>query len=281
VGSCNGLLCLFDYYFNGDDIFVWNPATSELKALPGACMVDTVSFGFDHKRNEFKVMRIRYVTEREPPVRITNLGVPVLRLKQVAEVYRLRSGGSWRKLAVNGDVPHSSTPNTRSRWAYANGVCFWWTSRRVKNEKIIAFDVSEEVFRTTPLPDASVLGRPSDVRALTVLNESVAMLVVRNESKWEGKSFDLWVLLEFGVKESWTPLLRIEAFPGLEWPLGFWKNGELFMENREGQLVYYDPFTKAVTKVEVNGNYIGMVEESLQVLAYSPTSHSIHGGRGV
>ena len=280
MGSCNGLLCLFDYYFDGDDIFVWNPANSELKALPGACMVDTVSFGFDHKRNEFKVMRIRYVTEREPPIRITNLGVPVLRLKQVAEVYRLRSGGSWRKLAVNGDVPDSSTPNTQSRWAYANGVCFWWTSRRVKDEKIIAFDVSEEVFRTTPLPDASVLGRPSDVRALTVLNESVAMLVVRNESKWEGKSFALWVLLEFGVKESWTPLLRIEAFPGLEWPLGFWKNGELFMENREGQLVYYDPFTKTETKVEVDGNYI-TVEESLQVLAYTPTSHSIHGGRGV
>jgi hypothetical protein len=63
-------------------------------------------------------------------------------------------------------------------------------------------------------------------------------------------------LLEFGVKESWTQLLRIEAFLGLEWPLGFWKNGELFMENREGQLVYYDPFTKTVRKVEADGNDI-------------------------
>ncbi|XP_059450991.1 F-box protein At3g07870-like [Corylus avellana] len=269
VGSCNGLLCLFDY-FAGGDIFVWNPATSELKALPGASRADTVSFGFDHKRNEFKVMRIRYVMDREPPV---------LSLNRVADVYSLRSGGSWRNLTVDGEVPDSNTPNSRCRWAYAYGVCFWWTSRRAEDEKIIAFDVSEEVFRTTPLPDASVLGRRSYVRALTVLNESVAMLVVRNESKWEGKSFDLWVLLEFGVKESWTQLLRIEAFPGLEWPLGFWKNGELFMENHEGQLVYYDPFTNTVTKVEVGDNDIDRVKESLQVLAYTPTSHSIHGGR--
>jgi F-box interacting protein len=277
VGSCNGLLCLFDY-FSGGDIFVWNPATSELKALPGASRVDTVSFGFDHKQNEFKVMRIRYV--REPPVFRLDRRVAVGRLNRVAEVYSLRSGGSWRNLTLDGAVPDSNTPNTRSRWAYANGVCFWSTLRGVEDEKIIAFDVSEEAFRTTPLPDASVLGRRSDVRALTVLNESVAMLVVRNESKWEGKSFDLWVLLEFGVKESWTQLLRIEAFPGLEWPLGFWKNGELFMENREGQLVYYDPFTKTVRKVEADGNDIDKVKESLQVLAFTPTSHSIHGGRG-
>ncbi|XP_059452505.1 F-box protein At3g07870-like [Corylus avellana] len=279
VGSCNGLLCLFDYLAGGE-IFVWNPATSELNALPGASRVETVSFGFDHKRNEFKVVRIRYVMNREMPIPRLIWGLPAFRLDLVAEVYRLRSGGSWRKLAVDGEVPDSNTPNSRSRWAYANGVCFWWTSLHMEHEKIIAFDVSKEVFRTTPLPDASVLGRRSDVRSLTVLNESVAMLVVRNESKWEGKSFDLWVLLEFGVKESWTQLLRIEALPGLEWPLGFWKNGELFMENREGQLVYYDPFTKTVTKVEVDENYINSVKESLQVLPYTPTSHSIHGGRG-
>ncbi|XP_062153284.1 F-box protein At3g07870-like [Alnus glutinosa] len=274
VGSCNGLLCLFDY-FSGGDIFVWNPATSELKALPCESNdVDTVCFGFDHKLNEFVVMRTRYVPERDPPVFITNRGVKVLRLNRVAEVYRLRSGDSWRKLIVDGDVPDCNGPNSRSRWAYANGVCYWWTLRGVEDEKIVAFDVSEEVFRTTPLPDASVLGRRSDVRALTVLNESVAMVVVRNKSKWEGKLFDIWVLLEFGVKESWTRLLRIEAFPGLEWPLGFWKNGELFMENGEGELVLYDPFTQTVRNVEVDHG----AKESLQVLAYTPISASIEGG---
>ncbi|XP_062151810.1 F-box protein At3g07870-like [Alnus glutinosa] len=174
VGSCNGLLCLFDY-FSGGHIFVWNPATSELKALPCASNVDTVCFGFDHKRNEFVVMRTRYVPKRDPSVFITNGGV--LHLNRVAEVYRLRSGDSWRKLIVDGDVPDCNRPNSRSHWAYANGVCYWWTLRGVEDEKIVAFDVSEEVFRTTPLPDASVLGRRSDVRALMVLNESLRWLL--------------------------------------------------------------------------------------------------------
>lgn len=134
---------------------------------------------------------------------------------------------------MDGDVPDCNGPNSQSRWANANGVCYWWTLRGVEDEKIVAFDVSEEVFRTA-LPDASVLGRRSDVRALMVLNESVAMVVVRNKSKWEGKLFDIWVLLEFGVKESWTRLLRIEAFPGLEWPLGFGRTASCLWRTAKG-----------------------------------------------
>ncbi|KAL4620490.1 hypothetical protein ACB092_06G158200 [Castanea dentata] len=135
VGSCNGLLCLFDH-----DIFVYNPATSELKALPPAPYVDNVCYGFDSKRNEFKVMRIRYVPIREPPVLQTDREVQVLRLNRVAEVYSLNSGCSWRKLinvVDNDEVPCSSTPS----WAYANGVCFWCG---FNDEKVVAFDVSNE-----------------------------------------------------------------------------------------------------------------------------------------
>lgn len=90
VGSCNGLLCLFDH-----NIFVYNPATSELKALPPASNVDNVCFGLDSKRNEFKVMRIRYLLIREPPVLQTDREVQVLRLNRAAEVYSLNSGCSW------------------------------------------------------------------------------------------------------------------------------------------------------------------------------------------
>nr|POE82675.1 f-box protein [Quercus suber] len=98
VGSCNGLLCLFDH-----DIFVYNPATSELKALPPASNVDNVCFGFDSKRNELKVMRIRYV--------------------YVNRRFFKRTG--------------------KFSWACANGVCFWCG---FNDEKVVAFDVSDEVF---------------------------------------------------------------------------------------------------------------------------------------
>ena len=38
--------------------------------------------------------------------------------------------------------------------------------------------------------------------------------------------------------------MRIGGFLGLERPVGFWKNGELFVENREGQLVLCDPLIR-------------------------------------
>lgn len=265
MGSCNGLLCLLDH-----NIFVYNPATSELKALPPASNVDNVCFGLDSKRNEFKVMRIRYLLIREPPVLQTDREVQVLRLNRAAEVYSLNSGCSWRKLinvVDNDDVPCSSTPSC----AYANGVCFWCG---FNDEKVVAFDVSDEVFQTTPLPDAiSLAGNRLEYgRTLTVLNELVAMIVFPKKEE-EEIFFDIWVLFEFGVKESWTRLVRIEGFFGLERPLGFWKYGQLFVESREGQLVLCDPFTQRVRNLYVDG-----IKGSLQVLDYMQSSVSIEEG---
>lgn len=158
------------------------------------------------------------------------------------------------------------TPN----WAYANGVCFWLAVCGVGNEKIVAFDVSDEVFRTTRLPDACIAVNYE--KTFTVLNELVAMIVFPSKEEDE-RFFDIWVLLEFGVKESWTRLVRIGSFSGLERPLGFWKKGELFMENREGQLVLFDPFKRRVRNLQVDG-----VKGSLQVFVYTQSSVSIEGG---
>jgi hypothetical protein len=62
---------------------------------------------------------------------------------------------------------------------------------------------------------------------------------------WERSSrfLDIWVLFEFGVKESWTKIFHISLSLSSdcpERPLGFWRNRQLFMQNVEGQLVLYD-----------------------------------------
>ena len=95
----------------------------------------------------------------------------------------------------NDDVPCSSTPS----WAYVNGVCFWCG---FNDEKVVVFDVSNEVFQTTSLPDAISLAGNRFEYGMTfkVLNELVAMIVFpKNEE--EETCFDIWVLFEFGVKE--------------------------------------------------------------------------------
>ncbi|KAF5736117.1 F-box and associated interaction domains-containing protein putative isoform 1 [Tripterygium wilfordii] len=65
MGHCNGLLCLHDQW---EKIFIWNPVTREVKALPflshimrPICTESTsfrnFGFGFDHKTGDYKVIR--------------------------------------------------------------------------------------------------------------------------------------------------------------------------------------------------------------------------------
>ena len=89
-----------------------------------------------------------------------------------------------------------------------------------------------------------------------MLNGFIAMVIYSSMSYNLG--FDIWVLLEFGVKESWTKLITIDPSLDLKRPLLFWKSGQIFMENTKGQLVLYDPFTQATKNVQLDG-YKGSV----------------------
>lgn len=264
VGSCNGLVCIA----RRGSIFLWNPATSALKALPHSVeYLINVSFGFDAKSNDLKVLRIY----NRPVHESLNREVQVLRSNREAEVYSI-SSGCWRKLHV--DVPRNMSFNSpREVMAYIKGVCFWLRMSLVENiESIVAFDMTQEVFKSTPLPDASVIGDLYGThKCLTGLNDSLAFILFPQRQNTE-KCLDIWVLSEFGVKESWTKLVTIRTFfSDLERPLGFWKNGELFMENAEGQLVLYDLFTQTVRNLHVDDG----VKKSFQVFVYTPTSFPI------
>ena len=65
-----------------------------------------------------------------------------------------------------------------------------------------------------------------------MLNGFIAMVIYSSMS--DNLGFDIWVLLEFGVKESLTKLITIDPSLDLKRPLLFWKNGQIFMENTKG-----------------------------------------------
>jgi hypothetical protein len=86
----------------------------------------------------------------------------------------------------------------------------------------------------TPLPDGGHLSEYDYFlgNSITFLNGHVSLLAFSG-SKMNPKcpDLDIWVLLEFGVKESWTRLTTIGISIDLKRPLGFWKRGELLMVN--------------------------------------------------
>ncbi|XP_059458064.1 F-box protein At3g07870-like [Corylus avellana] len=254
VGSCNGLLCL--YNFRSRDVYLWKPTTpsAEFKAIPPLSPHPfSVGFGFDPKSGDFKVVSLRYVAD----------GTETSTL--AAEVYSM-SRGSWKRLDLR--VPYGIFAHSQT---LALGGVFLWLAEQ-NNGQIISFDFSDEVFRTTTLPyTRDALG---SYHQLMELNGYVAMALFPLSFTNIKMSLEIWVLLEFGVKESWIRFVSIEPPMDLERRLGFWKNGKLFMENSEGQLVLYDPFTQTKKNLQIEG-----LKESFEVVLYTQSSSvAINGG---
>uniref|UniRef100_A0A2N9GW05 F-box domain-containing protein n=1 Tax=Fagus sylvatica TaxID=28930 RepID=A0A2N9GW05_FAGSY len=146
--------------------------------------------------------------------------------------------------------------------SWCQGYCLW------------SFDISNEVFLTTPLPDASDFEEKCG-RASFVLNELVALAIYYVDTVLGSETcFDIWLLHEFGVEESWTKLITIGPLTQINRPLGFWKNEySLFLENTDGQLVLYDFSTQEMTDLHIDG-----IPSSLQMLTYMESLVSVRGG---
>ncbi|GLT54822.1 hypothetical protein SLA2020_279880 [Shorea laevis] len=200
VASCNGLLCLRLHI--DDQIYLWNPATSEAIKPPsprhprsqfdkhmemkfGAFLI-TVGFGFDRRSNDFKVLRIcnvvrnnhnkRCYYDRDPGSNLRMKGS-----KRQVEVYSLKTG-KWRRLDLR--VPFDELylrglvdPVPYFPTTAFDGFFFWWVlpTKHYDKEEIVAFDFSNELFRTTPLPDGAHFSDFSSVH-FTVLNGSLAIV---------------------------------------------------------------------------------------------------------
>lgn len=138
---------------------------------------------------------------------------------------------------------------------YIDGSFYWYADTSdcnlVLKDEIVAFDMSQETFSVTKVPDKCCVENNNyrRWRTLTELKKRVAMIHHTPESS--NITCNLWVLLEFGVKESWTKLFTIRAASLLGHPLGLWKNGKFFLTDTVGHLVLWDPFTREIKKLNV------------------------------
>ncbi|KAG6677354.1 hypothetical protein I3843_14G021300 [Carya illinoinensis] len=275
VAFCNGLLCLHHHYVGTRDIYLWNPsAPSGLNVLPSVShhgqpeltvLTYGVGFGFDPRSNDFKVVRLlAFLSTTASFLMDTHYG---------AEVYSMRDG-SWRLLDLLMPVNiYSDSPTVALGGLFLWYLGFHYDEATDEDESIFAFDFSDEVFRKTRFPDASVFRDYGQcARTLTGLKGSIAMLVFPRAPSNTNFCLDLWVLLEFGIKESWTRLISIGPLLDVERPLGFWNNGQLFLENSEGQLVLYDPYTEIKKNLQIEG-----VKGSLEVALYMQSPVAING----
>ncbi|XP_049374657.1 F-box protein At3g07870-like [Solanum verrucosum] len=245
LGSCNGLLCLFDpivkyltHILNpcsGDFVFLPNP----IRDLGDPVNV-VVGFGFLPKRNVYKVVEIVYY--RREIVRDDNDD-----LRSGVCVYTI-GDDSWR---CNSSSPYSL------RGRDLSGACvneaLHWVSSGYDGPKlvdqIVGFDLENEVFGVIPHPDFDS-GR---------LNYTLGVLQgCLSATRRKCQDYvEIWVMKDYGVKESWTKRLKIVCSEvgliiGAVQPLFFQRNGELMLQHG-GTLLCYNPLTKTLRELRISG----------------------------
>ncbi|XP_057950711.1 F-box/kelch-repeat protein At3g23880-like [Malania oleifera] len=278
VGHWNGIICAHTSIWNyGGDLnpmsrryFLWNPTTREYKVLPLPQYLTHDSrcygpgFGFDSKTNDYKI--VKFVNCYSEPCK--------------AEVYSLRSD-TWREIQAPPVCFEKYVLKYYDR--NIDGAIFW---AGISDDPVIVwFDMANETFRLIPLPHdvLSIYRRQDVVHRVTSFKESFALLVFpMSESHSPYHLFDVWVMSELGVAESWVKLHSV-ALPERSLPLGLSNNGELLIvKGGNGALAWYYPITRKLVNLEFQSSesfYPGKIQ-SIESVFYTESLVSL-GGQNV
>ncbi|KAE8674677.1 Detected protein of unknown function [Hibiscus syriacus] len=262
-GPCNGILCLTDLSCFGHNVALWNPSTREFKILPQSTVqrphrlldfssFNFLGFGYDSQTDDFKC--IRFVTNYFEE----NLDEWLMAdwTSQV-ELYSLKRD-SWKEILFPGVDAFASILFNN----YVNG--FIYCQAVAVDHHILSFDMVNEKFSTSPLPE---FGGSLEQYYLELLHFNGLLGAIFYPREGTDKSFDLWVM-----NGSWTKQFSVESVLGVERPLGFWKNGELFLESSDYELVLFDPSVQELRNLGIHA-----YKETMHITAYVESLVPLNG----
>nr|XP_043615661.1 F-box protein CPR1-like [Erigeron canadensis] len=246
-GSVNGLICFYTTLscrFRPRFIHIWNPSLSALVTLPGpkpnVYPIEYCRFGYDPKTDDYKVVKLSYDF-----------------LTDLVEVYSMKKH-SWK--SVKEKFPSN---NIESEIVLFNEVCIdshdghvHWLRRHVVDDldnfflEIIAFDLGTETFSLISLPNSiSNLdwGYIYGSNNLSFGYWAGKLCVMAHVGHDEFDEFEVWVMNEYGVAESWVKHHNFSSkFSGTHIdPIGFTLDNK-FLYGVGSHLASYDPDTTQV-----------------------------------
>ncbi|XVE68221.1 hypothetical protein DITRI_Ditri09bG0051000 [Diplodiscus trichospermus] len=183
------------------------------------------------------------------------------------KVYSLRTG-SWKELNVKVPACVWYSPSFET---YFNGSFHWYAVDDNRNEVILSFHLGNEEFQVILIPSFLSMYDYSTCGSLLVWNGYIAL--VTYPGKGIEKSFEICVMEDYGVRESWTKILTIGPLKGVEMPLVFWKNDEIIMGGSDRQEVSYNLRNKELKDLPIYG-----VPKSFATLVYVNSLVSVKGG---
>ncbi|TYH00495.1 hypothetical protein ES288_A10G281800v1 [Gossypium darwinii] len=238
-GACHGLLCLLDP--SKDKAAIWNPSTREFKILP-----------------PFSIQRPPYFS----PFEETYLTLDDVYFDHAAFGFDSKTDDYKVIRFVLLTFVNSEEEYPHPHFMYQVEL---YSLRRL----ILSFDMGNEKFSILPIPEF-VGSFPEYYVDLLVFNGSLGAIVYPSERI--DTSFDLWVTSE-GL---WTKQFNIKSISGVVRPLGFGKNGDLFLRDTNDEVLRFDASTQELKELEIN-TYLDHLRFSISLHAYLESLVRING----
>ncbi|XP_049346425.1 F-box/kelch-repeat protein At3g23880-like [Solanum verrucosum] len=170
-------------------LLLWNPTTSESIVLPpleSPEQESTYGLGYDSTSDDYKVLRI----DKEGTA--------------LDEIVALKIG-SWRKIYSPSVRPVGDgfILYGKECLSFVNGAFHWLGID--SSESMMSLNISDETYKRIPLPKNVGL-YPESVTIEEGISVLGSMICLFNSNEI---TFNLWIVKEYGVQESWIKLLTL------------------------------------------------------------------------
>ncbi|KAM0056938.1 putative F-box domain-containing protein [Helianthus debilis subsp. tardiflorus] len=275
IGFSHGLLCFYGDYQEGSDdtpfsatgrAVLWNPPIRKAVAIDvpnvsNELVYETfLGFGVCGETNDPKLVKISYIITRW----LDRESIPDSIPWQV-EVYTL-STGAWRH-PYSSNLPRKSS-HFEPYQVVIDGMLYWLATDGtigvdggyLSYNLIISFDITSEEFREVNLPH-ELAHLSINFLSLCKLRESLVVIELDIETR--NLVFRVWMMEDI-VPKSFTKLFSIDIPDNVSevYLKGFRKTGEPIIDSEErypewtGSLAVYDPYSKSISSLGVDGSDI-------------------------
>jgi len=199
VGSCNGILCIAGY--QKTSVILWNPSIRKFKELPPHPFKKTrwfsriktiYGFGYDSCTDYYKVIVVSHYEMRNDSGKCVD---------KIEVMIHTLGTDFWRSIQ---DFPFGGVPVEQSGH-FVSGKINWLASKHWLRESscfIVSLDLGNESYREILQPDYGEVGEDNFL-TLGVLRDCLSII----------SGHVIWIMKEYGNKESWTKLFTISYMP--------------------------------------------------------------------
>ncbi|KAG5597674.1 hypothetical protein H5410_038906 [Solanum commersonii] len=155
----------------------------------------TFGLGYDSISDDYKILKIdNSGDDSRPPSKILAL-----------------KSGSWRKIDNHPRIFHNSTYRD-GPLTFVCGAFYWLSKDNVNNYFMVSLDISSEVYKEIPLPEGicNIPNMAFIKRDVSVIEGMLCAYCSCLHARAAGDTFKLWVMKDYGIKESWTILFNIQ-----------------------------------------------------------------------